>query len=724
METEKKRMIDREEIKRRVKEQVDLSEFIGREIELKRAGQAEWKACCPFHNEKTPSFTVFNKGDGWAFHCFGCDAGGDVFEWIMRRKGIDFPAALTLAANVAGISLDDPGRRIYQPREVKESASTARGVFDPEKFRALTEGSAALEYLTGKRLLTKELLADYSVGETADGLAYSFAYKWRPDKWPANRKPLFEFCKVVKVARVEGKKEEWREPKGGKNILFGMASETVAKAAAAGGSLVICEGEIDAITWAQYGHAAVSVPGGAKYTGWIDLCWDWLQQFGKIHISFDEDAAGRLKVVEIVTRLGMSRTDIVRLPVRDAESGLRYKDANECLQAGVTAPTLAECLHAPEFLKPDKLKGIYEFEQEIWKKLHPEGANQVGLTLPWGNHHGSSLPFRFRYGELTVWTGYNKHGKSEVLNHCTVDLCWQGDKALICSLEVSAAETYRKLIRMSQARRNVCAADEREEFRERCLKPLADKVWVYDSVGTAQLEDVLAVMLYAYQRFGCRQFVLDSLMRFQELDGEGQEIWNEQRNFMNRLLDFARIYNVHIHLVAHSKKPDGRRGEANIPRRYDVMGSSYVTNLAFNVIVVWRNRAKQDKLEEIFQACEDEWVAKFPGRKMPPWKRLLGGPPQPSAVAEIKDDWQAMLDIVERLPGEMATEFQQTVPLHDSYFIVDAQRGGDGDTPVRHLWFHFDSLQFIEVSPWKNGDKRNRPVEYTKKTVVEMDEEL
>ena len=595
-------MNDRDDIKLRVKAAVNLAEFIGREIELKKVGENEWKALCCFHGEKSPSLTVFFKNGQWGFHCFGCEAGGDIFEWIMRRQGLSFPQALVLAANYAGISVDEPARRIYQPPEVREAAKSVRGSFEPEKYRALTEGSAALCYLTEQRRLPAALLADYSVGETVDGLAYAFAYKWRPANWPTNRKPFTEFCKVVKVERPEGKKVEWRDPKGGKNILFGMCSPKVEAAVPSGGELVICEGEIDAVTWAQYGHAAVSVPGGAKYTGWIDLCWDWLQRFGKIHISFDEDTAGRMKVVEIVTRLGMARTDIIRLPLRGEKNEDRFKDINECLQAGVSPDAIAQCVLEPEILKPAKLKSIYEFEKEIWNKFHPEGTDQIGLTLPWGNYHGSSLPFRFRYGEVTVWTGFNKHGKSEVLNHCMVDLCWQGDRALICSLEVQSPETYRKLIRMTQARRNVCSPEDKAQFRERCLKPLAQKIWVYDAVGNADIEDVLAVMLYAYQRFGCRQFVLDSLMRFSGLDGEGQDIWNAQKAFMDRLVDFARTYNVHIHLVAHSKKPNDRRGEAIIPRRYDVMGSSYITNLAFNVIVVWRNRAKQDKLEEIFQA--------------------------------------------------------------------------------------------------------------------------
>lgn len=315
--------MERDEIKDRVKAAVNLQELISRRgIDLKKAG-AEWKALCPFHKEKSPSFSVFFKENQWAFYCHGCVAGGDVFEWIMRMEGVDFPKALTIAANVAGIVIPEAGRRIYQPQEVKEAGSGVqdlgsggmqRGEFLPEKYRALQAHSVAGRYLTEKRKLPFALLGDYSVGETVDGLAYSFAYKWRPPAHPANRKPLFEFCKVVKVERPEGKKVEWREPKGGKNILFGMCAPIVEAAAVSGGELVICEGEIDAVTWAAYGYAAVSVPVGAKYTGWIDLCWEWLQRFGKIHVSFDEDPAGRLKLVEIVTRLGMARTDIVRLP--------------------------------------------------------------------------------------------------------------------------------------------------------------------------------------------------------------------------------------------------------------------------------------------------------------------------------------------------------------------------------------------------------------------------
>lgn len=300
-----------DELKNRVKSAVNLADWLIRDGVPLKGGPNEFKALCPFHKEDSPSFTVALKDGNWFYHCFGCPAQGDIFDWIMQRKGLGFPQALRLAANGVGISLPD---RTYQPAR---AAVEGRSVVDPDKYRALVPEGKVWRYFTEKRRLDAGLLVDYSIGETADGEAYSFAYRWRPPGWPAGHKPKFEFAKVVKVDRVDGKKEEWRDPKGGRNILFGMCAPGVAEQHARGGELMICEGEIDAVTWAQYGFPAVSVPGGAKYTGWLDVCWDWLQAFKKIHVSFDEDAAGQLKLKEIVTRLGIARAAIVRMPEKE-----------------------------------------------------------------------------------------------------------------------------------------------------------------------------------------------------------------------------------------------------------------------------------------------------------------------------------------------------------------------------------------------------------------------
>src|ERR1700761_7667497 len=79
-----------------------LSALIGRSVKLLKAGR-EFKACCPFHNEKTPSFTV-NDEKGF-YHCFGCGAHGNVFDFVMLTEGLNFPEAIEKLALDAGMEL-------------------------------------------------------------------------------------------------------------------------------------------------------------------------------------------------------------------------------------------------------------------------------------------------------------------------------------------------------------------------------------------------------------------------------------------------------------------------------------------------------------------------------------------------------------------------------------------------------------------------------------------
>ena len=74
-----------------IKEKLDIDEIVGETVQLKKAGTI-FKGLCPFHGEKTPSFTVTPARERW--HCFGCGRGGDVFSFIMERDGVDFGTAL------------------------------------------------------------------------------------------------------------------------------------------------------------------------------------------------------------------------------------------------------------------------------------------------------------------------------------------------------------------------------------------------------------------------------------------------------------------------------------------------------------------------------------------------------------------------------------------------------------------------------------------------------
>src|ERR1043165_6383259 len=89
-----------------IRSAVDIVDLVGRFVSLKKAG-VNWKGLCPFHGEKTPSFTVNpNKG---IFHCFGCGVGGDAFGFLMRQDKLTFPEAVRTLAKPAGIALPEDG---------------------------------------------------------------------------------------------------------------------------------------------------------------------------------------------------------------------------------------------------------------------------------------------------------------------------------------------------------------------------------------------------------------------------------------------------------------------------------------------------------------------------------------------------------------------------------------------------------------------------------------
>ena len=83
-----------------------LQGLVGRRVKLTKSGR-NWKGCCPFHNEKTPSFYVYED----AYHCFGCGVHGDAISYVMQTSGASFPEAVQTRASEAGIWQGGNGER-------------------------------------------------------------------------------------------------------------------------------------------------------------------------------------------------------------------------------------------------------------------------------------------------------------------------------------------------------------------------------------------------------------------------------------------------------------------------------------------------------------------------------------------------------------------------------------------------------------------------------------
>ena len=139
-----------------------LSEVIGRRIPVTRAGR-EFKACCPFHNEKTPSFTI-NDTKGF-FHCFGCGAHGDIIGFVIQYDRISFPEAIELLAQQAGMEVPrlsrDEVEKAKEQKTLHQLIEAACAFFEAQLQTG--KGRAALEYLQG-RGLSAEAMARFRLG--------------------------------------------------------------------------------------------------------------------------------------------------------------------------------------------------------------------------------------------------------------------------------------------------------------------------------------------------------------------------------------------------------------------------------------------------------------------------------------------------------------------------------------------------------------------------------
>lgn len=153
-----------------VKAQADIVKIVGEHVKLRKAGAQNWVGLCPFHGEKSPSFSV-HAGRQF-FHCFGCGVSGDVFTFLQKIENLTFPEAVTAVAQRMGIPL--PKREFHSPEEAAEHRERAKllelhelaTVWFEEQMRG-TGGAQARSYLAG-RGLTDEGMKKFRMGFAPD----------------------------------------------------------------------------------------------------------------------------------------------------------------------------------------------------------------------------------------------------------------------------------------------------------------------------------------------------------------------------------------------------------------------------------------------------------------------------------------------------------------------------------------------------------------------------
>ena len=165
-------MADWSHIRDEIKERLRLSEIVGRKVLWDRRksqpGRGEFWACCPFHNEKSPSFHVLDR-EGY-YKCFGCGAGGDAVEFVIQTENMSYREAMEMLAEEAGIELPKFSREAEEQAQARASLHEVlekAAVYFEESLR-LSIGEAARAYLK-RRSLPAEIIKEFRLGYWPDG---------------------------------------------------------------------------------------------------------------------------------------------------------------------------------------------------------------------------------------------------------------------------------------------------------------------------------------------------------------------------------------------------------------------------------------------------------------------------------------------------------------------------------------------------------------------------
>jgi len=254
-----------------------------------------------------------------------------------------------------------------------------------------------------------------------------------------------------------------------------------------------------------------------------------------------------------------------------------------------------------------KLHTADSYTDDVIERFYKPIA-QSGDSLPFASMEHK---FRFRPGEVTIWSGFNGHGKSLLLGQVMMHMISHHLKRVcLASMEMKPVTTLSRMAR--QFLHN--PQPKKDELKE-YFELIGPYCWLYDHQGVVVSKELVAAMKYAARDLKVDHFVVDSLMKC----GIPEDDFNRQKSFVDELCSIGRDTNMHIHLVCHSRKG---QDESKVPGKMDIRGSGTITDQVDNVITVWRNKDMnrpqgEDALMIIDKQRNGEWEGQLMMRYLP-----------------------------------------------------------------------------------------------------------
>lgn len=380
----------------------------------------------------------------------------------------------------------------------------------------------------------------------------------------------------------DGKKTFYQE-KDTEKTFYGMdlVPETEKK-------IIICEGEIDVLSFYECGLYAISVPQGAgeKKLECIDNCWEFLQRFDEYIIAVDSDAAGKVLEDNLIHRLGKEKCKLVDWTCYDVKG----KDANEFLIK--EKQIIIDAINNAEFVP---LAGITSFKSNEEKILkYFESGFCKGQSTGWEK---LDKIFTIKRGYLMIITGIPTRGKSFFTDNLMVNLSKQYCfKHLIVSFENTLENHFSRFYAMFMNKsfsKNISSSQEISEAIRKIdpffLRLELDRGWGID--------DIIMQAEYAVKRYGIDTLLIDPYNRLDRSDMNDREDLYIG-DILKKLSLCAKRLNILVMFVAHPKKLSRDEGS---PDMYSISGSADWYNMADYGITIHRDKGTDGKLSSIMQ---------------------------------------------------------------------------------------------------------------------------
>jgi DNA primase len=333
-----------------IKQKLDIIDVIGGYVSLQKSGR-NYKGLCPFHGEKTPSFMVSQELQ--MFKCFGCSEGGDIFKFIQKIEGVEFPDALQILADRAGVELVKTYNEENKKKQLYYEINRVTALFYRYLLLKHPLGKKALEYLKVKRRLSDETIDTFMLG-------------YAPDTWDAlyralskkgfNPSDMLETGVIVKRSNGSGYIDKFRgrvifplREVGGKIVAFSgrtiinaepkylNTSETTifhktstiygldrAKVAIKQEGVIFVEGQVDVISAHQFGFKNVVASGGTSLTtNQLKIISRYTKD---VIFCFDSDNAGTSAISRAIELAEKDNFNVRVIPIPG-----KYKDLDELL---------------------------------------------------------------------------------------------------------------------------------------------------------------------------------------------------------------------------------------------------------------------------------------------------------------------------------------------------------------------------------------------------------